>query len=901
MLEVWDDYMFIGLGTSIGPGGSAAPNVYDFDGSNFNAGTQLDDHSLYEMVYASYKMWLLGQDDDDDTTGNIYPYAGNRTWTLTSPATLVNQLHVLGGVEFEGDFWLGFGASTNGPIVGRSTDRGLTFTIYNVPDEAITTRPLRAWTLFVHEGELYVSTSGSIWASAPSGYTSEFPWLMTFKYDSNNDEWVSSGFNFAPDDPIDGEVINELPAYGRIAKVRQFAGETVYITGRTITDFELTPFSMYRLTGTTPIKLDFMGDDFKIRDFVVFNDALWALGNDSTGKARLWVTTDLDNWVLLGQWEMGENLFARVLCFYKGVLYYGDSTVHNGTGEAGNIYALEAGSISAYSDDYDYQIGIATQPASQNVANGGTASLSVVASGDGPFTYQWYSGTSGDTSSPVSGAITENYTTGVLTAGASYWVRITGKGGRVDSNTAILIVAPEISGSPTLIGDVGQAYSYSGFTATGSTPTWSIAVKDPTGASISGHGLSINSGSAAITGTLGDVTGTYTGKWTVEVTATNAAGSDTYTYTLYVYKMRDLFTTNASAPLSNPRTAEPGGQSITLVQTDGEFSISSSRLNFPAQGTPALGDQGFYHGTYSLVPGRVLMGTFRYTTSSIVYPFAWSTANNLSLTTGSVIAFYLSSTNFRLRLGGGVFSHNALTSINSSTDYELAVMMRNAGGAAVFIKGGAYTAWTCWLVLNNLTITPAYGLFTNFAAVGTLDNLRIMDAPPPFNDDYGYAVLNQANPVSGTDYLTSAHADDNAPGKGTFAIRFTTPSAFAGTSLGMRYRKTASDTYIEAFINTSGQVGLRQLNGGTPTGLITAGGSMAVNTSYVVFVTVIDNVHSLYLQLAANGATSYIGQATNSQNPTATTMEANQSGGYTLSALRAFPMLSDQYDILDTF
>ena len=83
---------------------------------------------------------------------------------------------------------------------------------------------------------------------------------------------------------------------------------------------------------------------------------------------------------------------------------------------------------------------ITTQPASQEVASGATASLSVTASGD-DLTYQWYTGNSGDTASPVAGATTGTLDTGALTASTSFWVQITNAGGIADSETAVVTVA----------------------------------------------------------------------------------------------------------------------------------------------------------------------------------------------------------------------------------------------------------------------------------------------------------------------------------------------------------------------------------------------------------------------------------------------------------------------------
>jgi uncharacterized protein (TIGR03437 family) len=89
---------------------------------------------------------------------------------------------------------------------------------------------------------------------------------------------------------------------------------------------------------------------------------------------------------------------------------------------------------------------IATQPASATVPSGQPATLNVVASGAAPLSYQWYQGATGNTSAPV-GVNSSSFTTPVLLAGASYWVRVTNPYGSADSNTAVLTLgAPPVSG-----------------------------------------------------------------------------------------------------------------------------------------------------------------------------------------------------------------------------------------------------------------------------------------------------------------------------------------------------------------------------------------------------------------------------------------------------------------------
>ena len=83
---------------------------------------------------------------------------------------------------------------------------------------------------------------------------------------------------------------------------------------------------------------------------------------------------------------------------------------------------------------------ITTQPASQEVASGASASLSVAATGD-DLSYQWYTGNSGDTAAPVAGATAGTLETGALTTSTNFWVQITNAGGTADSETAVVTVA----------------------------------------------------------------------------------------------------------------------------------------------------------------------------------------------------------------------------------------------------------------------------------------------------------------------------------------------------------------------------------------------------------------------------------------------------------------------------
>ncbi len=97
---------------------------------------------------------------------------------------------------------------------------------------------------------------------------------------------------------------------------------------------------------------------------------------------------------------------------------------------------------------------ISTQPLSTTIGSGASVALTVAASG-APSTFQWYLGTSGDTSQPVDGATSETFNTPSLTVTTSYWVRATNAKGTADSDTAVItvisVVAPAITTPPESI------------------------------------------------------------------------------------------------------------------------------------------------------------------------------------------------------------------------------------------------------------------------------------------------------------------------------------------------------------------------------------------------------------------------------------------------------------------
>jgi hypothetical protein len=141
---------------------------------------------------------------------------------------------------------------------------------------------------------------------------------------------------------------------------------------------------------------------------------------------------------------------------------------------------IDAGATLAdVTDDYDnnarpsgtaYDIGafectapaIITQPQSQTILSGQTASMNITAAGSAPLSYQWYEGINGNQSNPISGATSSLYTTNPLTRTTNYWVRISNTYGNTESDTATITVLFPPTVSTTAVSAIMQTGAISG-------------------------------------------------------------------------------------------------------------------------------------------------------------------------------------------------------------------------------------------------------------------------------------------------------------------------------------------------------------------------------------------------------------------------------------------------------
>ncbi len=127
-----------------------------------------------------------------------------------------------------------------------------------------------------------------------------------------------------------------------------------------------------------------------------------------------------------------------------------DSPVDLKVADDGVLYYLARGSGAVYRVTYGNPLpGISGQPASRLVATGERVTFSVVASGAGPFTYQWQrngnniGGATGASYTIASAQLSDN--------GARFRVRVSNSGGSVFSNEAVLTVTGDQAPTPTIV------------------------------------------------------------------------------------------------------------------------------------------------------------------------------------------------------------------------------------------------------------------------------------------------------------------------------------------------------------------------------------------------------------------------------------------------------------------
>ncbi len=139
--------------------------------------------------------------------------------------------------------------------------------------------------------------------------------------------------------------------------------------------------------------------------FLKTDGTLWGLGEDSSGA--------------IGDPGLESEGIPRLIA----------SGVSTAAAGQGHVLIVTTGPV------------ITQQPESVAVSPGSGAEFSVLAAGNGPLSYQWYRGFSGDTSQPIGGATAAGFSAPPSAVPVNYWVRVTNPYAHSDSQTAVLALA----------------------------------------------------------------------------------------------------------------------------------------------------------------------------------------------------------------------------------------------------------------------------------------------------------------------------------------------------------------------------------------------------------------------------------------------------------------------------
>lgn len=355
--------------------------------------------------------------------------------------------------------------------------------------------------------------------------------------------------------------------------------------------------------------------------------------------------------------------------------------------------------------------------------------------------------------------------------------------------------------------------------------------------------------------------------------------------------LRDEFTTDEAAPLATPRTAEPGPGTLTLVQTDGQMSISGAKLVIPAQASPAQGDLGFYVTSgQARTTGRAIFTEFTKTNNSTFYPalVVFTSAALGAPGTGQAAIIFDASGVFQVIDEGNAL---VLSAYAGSTSYVFAIVLRGTGAFDFILAGGT---WKLVWVGTVGTTTPLYPAIINYNGVATSEYFKVRDLPTPFTTDNGIASVNVTNPISGASQTATADAITDV----TFALNGS-PAADE-VAVRLNYRVQDADNKWTAYIkrnagNTAWDYLVDSVSGGTPTNRITVTGVGSPTTLRAIYEGSLHDVYSFVtVTWTKRGA-----QVNVSHMNTETAINVEFAAGTTVSALKSFPRTSATYAELD--
>jgi hypothetical protein len=342
-----------------------------------------------------------------------------------------------------------------------------------------------------------------------------------------------------------------------------------------------------------------------------------------------------------------------------------------------------------------------------------------------------------------------------------------------------------------------------------------------------GNGTAGNFAGSGTTYTA-DVTPTATGAVTVDVAEgvcqdgasnTNTAATQ-FSITAIVYTLNDLFTTNDAAPLTSPRTCEPGPGTITFTDTGNRGSISSGALLYTLTAGTDWGNPGGWGAGISRAAGLAFLGQWR--TSAATRSMIGFDTNQAATVDDNSFHTDASGLVILARVGG--VSIPLVVPYTAAADHSCEVIQRAAG---------AFYVWNdelLWVDASRSTATVYPAIVAGDTAAGgpvlSFASARAAQLPAPWTTDAGIA----------TQILSGARsAGDTFTHEANCLIDFTVTTLPSAGNIDIRFREQDTSNYWQLLISATGGFTLNEVVAGTPTSRATQASAVS-NGERVVIV-----------------------------------------------------------------
>jgi hypothetical protein len=321
------------------------------------------------------------------------------------------------------------------------------------------------------------------------------------------------------------------------------------------------------------------------------------------------------------------------------------------------------------------------------------------------------------------------------------------------------------------------------------------------------------------------------------------------------FLLRDDFTTTAGAPLTSPRTAEPGPGTLTIVTDSGpKMSIASGDLVWTS--SVANFDPRMNGPLLARAAGRTYLFEVIGNAGGFQFGLEDSSGNRRGVLyfNGTAVTIAVDANNN--------FDNQNVATIVLGTRYNVAFSRIGSAQYGYFIKGGAFTSWTLlWIEIAgdaSATRRPFFWALGT-ASSGKFGHWRYLDLPAPYATDYGLATQRLSGARSALDAFSH---------EANCLIEFTDTTRPSASNLDFRFRRQDATNYWQVTIDSTGAFTLNEVVAGTPTQRATAAAVVSSGHRIVIVAdsTTIkgysNNVLRWTYSSASNFATSTAGELT---------------------------------------